>query len=80
MNCKAQLPVTNATRPTRPPQNKPKARTFNMTIKDAVQNSNVVADTLLVNSLNAKVLIDSGATKYFISKDFLISCNIKFIR
>ena len=36
------------------------ARTFNMNIKDAVQSSDVVAGTLSVNNVHAKVLFDSG--------------------
>ena len=56
--------------------NNPRARTFNMTMRDAVQNSDVVAGTLSVNSVPAKVLIDSGATRSFISKEFsqLLNC------
>ncbi|XP_074336685.1 uncharacterized protein LOC141673855 [Apium graveolens] len=53
------------------PPAQPKARTFNMSMKDAVQSSEVVAGTLPVNSINAKVLIDSGATRSFISTDFV---------
>ena len=51
-------------------ENNPRARTFNMTMRDAVQNSDVVAGTLSVNSVPAKVLIDSGATRFFISRKF----------
>lgn len=47
------------------------ARTFNMNMKDAIQSSDVVAGTLLVNATKARVLIDSGATRSFISKDFV---------
>ncbi|XP_063938040.1 uncharacterized protein LOC135147916 [Daucus carota subsp. sativus] len=49
----------------------PKARTYNMTMRDAVQDADVVAGTLTVNSLCAKVLIDSGATRSFISEYFV---------
>ena len=47
-----------------------------MTMRDAVQNSDVVAGTLSVNYVPAKVLIDSGATRSFISKEFsqLLKC------
>ncbi|KAK1365776.1 hypothetical protein POM88_041337 [Heracleum sosnowskyi] len=48
----------------------PTARTFNMTLKDAVRDPNVIAGTLLLNTINANVLFDSGATKSFISRDF----------
>ena len=51
-------------------ENQRRARTFNMTIRDEVQNSDVVAGTLSVNSIPVKVLIDSGATKSFISREF----------
>ena len=85
-NCRAVIPTiatSNMLRITAPTQtsdmlkiegpsseNHPRARTFNMTMRDAVQNSNVVACTLSVNSVPAKVLIDSGATKSFISRKF----------
>ena len=39
-----------------------------MTMRDTVQNSDVVAGMLSVNSIPAKVLIDSGAPKFFISR------------
>ena len=45
-------------------------RTLNMSMTDTVQSSEVVAGTLLVNSISAKVLIDTGATRSFISKEF----------
>ena len=54
-----------------PPPNQPKARTFNMTMKEAVQSPSVIAGTLLVNSVSSKVLIDSGATRSFVSEEFL---------
>ena len=60
----------------------PRARTFNMTMKDAVKDADVVAGTLPVNSVNAKVLIDSGATKSFISHDFALKlhCDIELLK
>ncbi|WOG95151.1 hypothetical protein DCAR_0414454 [Daucus carota subsp. sativus] len=61
--------------PTPTPPVQPRARTFNMTMKDAVQDSDVVAGMLIVNSLDAKVLIDSRATKSFISKNFVDKLN-----
>ena len=39
-------------------------------MRDAVQNSDMVAGTLSVNSVPAKVLIDSGTTRSFISRKF----------
>ncbi|XP_074327695.1 uncharacterized protein LOC141665606 [Apium graveolens] len=53
------------------------ARTFNMNVKDAIQSSDVVSGTLSVNAASAKVLIDSGATRYFISKSFVDKLNCK---
>ncbi|XP_074374571.1 uncharacterized protein LOC141714980 [Apium graveolens] len=52
-----------------------------MSMKDAVQSTDVVAGTLPVNSVNAKVLIDSGATRSFISKDFVdkLHCKIELL-
>ncbi|KAL8114698.1 hypothetical protein AgCh_021533 [Apium graveolens] len=47
------------------------ARTFDLKMKDAVQNSEVIAGTLLLNNVKAKVLIDSGATRSFISESFV---------
>ncbi|XP_074355837.1 uncharacterized protein LOC141695496 [Apium graveolens] len=65
--------------PALPPKNLPRARTFNMSIKEAVQSPNVVAGTLPVNSVNAQVLIDSGATRSFISENFIskVDCEIR---
>nr|XP_017227894.1 PREDICTED: uncharacterized protein LOC108203463 [Daucus carota subsp. sativus] len=51
------------------------ARTFNMNVKDAIQSSDVVSGTLSVNTASAKVLIDSGATRSFISKSFVDKWN-----
>ncbi|KAL8098310.1 hypothetical protein AgCh_031179 [Apium graveolens] len=39
--------------------------------EDDVQNSEVIAGTLLLNNVEAKVLIDSGATRSFISENFV---------
>ena len=92
-NCRIGMPATttnNLMRITAPNQNadmlriegpsaesNPRARTFNMTMRDAVQNSDVVAGTLSVNFVPAKVLIDSGATRSFISREFsqLLNCS-----
>ena len=78
-DCKEPVQQANVLRiagsPTPTPPVQPRARTFNMTMKDAVQDSDVVAGMLVVNSLNAKVLIDSGATKSFISKNFVDKLN-----
>ncbi|XP_074328388.1 uncharacterized protein LOC141666296 [Apium graveolens] len=55
----------------------PTARTFNMTMKDAVRNTNVIASTLLLNSNPANVLFDFGATKSFVSKEFAEKLDLK---
>ncbi|KAL8155242.1 hypothetical protein AgCh_000568 [Apium graveolens] len=56
-----------------PPTTTPQAtaRTFDLKMKDVVQNSEVIAGTLLLNNVEAKVLIDSGATRSFISETFV---------
>ena len=53
----------------------PPAKTFNMTMREAVKDADVVAGTLLVNYMHAKVLIDSGATKSVISELFASKLN-----
>ncbi|XP_074374293.1 uncharacterized protein LOC141714689 [Apium graveolens] len=55
----------------------PTARTFNMTVKDAVRNTNAIAGTILLNSNPANVLFNFGATKSFISKEFAEKLNSK---
>ncbi|KAL8125298.1 hypothetical protein AgCh_012835 [Apium graveolens] len=47
------------------------SRTFDLKMKDAVQNSEVIESKLLMNNVEAKVLIDSGATRSFISETFV---------
>ena len=53
-----------------PATNRPTARTFNMTVQDAVQSKDMVSGIIPVNSINAYVLFDSGATCSFISDEF----------
>ncbi|XP_074352573.1 uncharacterized protein LOC141691713 [Apium graveolens] len=60
-----------------PPSNKPIARTFNMTVKDAIVDNDVIAGMLLVNSEDACVLIDFGATRSFISLNFMSKLGIE---
>ena len=55
----------------------PTARTFNMTVQDAVKDSDVIAGTLSLQSVSANVLFDSGTTKSFISKDFAHKLKLK---
>ncbi|KAL8121324.1 hypothetical protein AgCh_018164 [Apium graveolens] len=92
-NCKEQVQSVNVSRIVGPSsqgvpriegapvKNQPKSRTFNMTMQDAVQSSDVVAGTLPVNSVDAKVLFDSGATRSFISQDFVdkLHCEFKLL-
>ncbi|XP_074366445.1 uncharacterized protein LOC141707278 [Apium graveolens] len=80
-NCKEQAPGTNVPTTAGPsfqmmprsegPSAQPKTGTFNLTMPDAVQSSDVVVGTLLINSVGAKVLIESGATRSFISQNFV---------
>ena len=72
-DCNMTAPVNKVLRiGAAPATAQPKARTFNMTMRNAVKDSDVVAGTLPINSIQAKVLIDSGATKSFISNDFAV--------
>ncbi|KAK1384047.1 hypothetical protein POM88_021782 [Heracleum sosnowskyi] len=77
-DCRALATVNNMIRAIEAPPAvdvQPLARTYNMSMREAVRDSDVVAGTLLVNSVNAKVLIDSGATKSFISETFARKLN-----
>ncbi|XP_074339169.1 uncharacterized protein LOC141714008 [Apium graveolens] len=55
------------------------ARTFNLKMKDTVQNLDVIAGKLSINNVEAKVLTNSGATRSFISESFAgrINCDKK---
>ncbi|XP_074362902.1 uncharacterized protein LOC141703217 [Apium graveolens] len=57
------------------------ARTFNLNVKDVIQSSDVVLGTLSVNAASAKVLINSRATRSFISKSFVdkLNCEIQLM-
>lgn len=71
--CKTPIQSSNLMRLTAPPPlpvYQAPARTFNLKMKDVVQDPDVVAGMLLVNAISAKSLIDSGATKSFISQEF----------
>ena len=48
-----------------------------MNISEAVEDTEVVAGMLLINSKCANILFDSGATKSFISEEFLKRLNYK---
>ena len=54
----------------------PTARTFNMTVGEAIRDAEVIAGTLSLNFINAHVLFDSGATKSFVSRDFASKLNL----
>ncbi|XP_074342544.1 uncharacterized protein LOC141680138 [Apium graveolens] len=73
-------PSESAT-PVFPPFYPAQAQTFNMNIKDVVQSSEVVAGTLFVNNVNAKVLFNSGDTRSFISESFVgrLNCEIELL-
>ncbi|KAL8108572.1 hypothetical protein AgCh_024881 [Apium graveolens] len=80
-DCKTPAPVSNALRimgSTPAVSETPRARVSDMSVKDAIQDTDVMAGTLNVNSLCAKVLIDSGATRSFISQDFVSKLNCPF--
>ncbi|XP_063942800.1 uncharacterized protein LOC135150434 [Daucus carota subsp. sativus] len=83
-DCKTPAPVSNALRimGTVPEVNEPpRARVFDMSVEDAIQDADVVTGTLNVNSINAKVLIDSGATRSFISQAFVdkLNCPVELL-
>ena len=52
-----------------------------MTMGDVIQNTYVVVGTLYINSIRSKVLIDSGATKSFISQEFahILNCETQVL-
>ena len=75
-DCRTRATASNALRiedPTTP--NQPRARAFNMNISEAVEDTEVVASMLIINSKHANILFDLGATKSFISEEFLKSLN-----
>ncbi|KAK1372774.1 hypothetical protein POM88_028967 [Heracleum sosnowskyi] len=81
-DCRAPATVNNMIRAIEAPpvvNVQPLARTYNMSMGEAVRDSDVVAGTLLVNSIPVQVLIDSGATKSFISETFArrLNCVMK---
>lgn len=45
-----------------PSTNQPTTRAINMSMGEAVKNKDVIVGMLPINSVNAKVLVDSGAT------------------
>ncbi|XP_074322907.1 uncharacterized protein LOC141659878 [Apium graveolens] len=57
----------------------PAISNFNMTVQDAIWNTDLIAGTLLLNSKRANVSFDSGATKSFISRKFAKKLNLNVI-
>ena len=55
----------------------PTARTFNMTVGEAIRDPEVITGTLSLNSVHAHVLFDSGATKSFVSREFANKLNLE---
>ncbi|XP_074356713.1 uncharacterized protein LOC141696474 [Apium graveolens] len=79
-NCKEPVQKANVLRISGPPPllapaAQPRAITFNMTMKDAMQNADVVACTLVINSVEVKMLLDSGATRSFITESVIDRLN-----
>ena len=74
--CRTSGPTTSRQSGTTP-NKAPTARTFNMTVHDAVRDTDVIAGTLSLNSISAHILFDSGATKSFISQEFAHKLNLK---
>ncbi|KAL8110065.1 hypothetical protein AgCh_025971 [Apium graveolens] len=79
-SCKEPVQMANVLRiagpsPLPAPTAQPRARTFNMSMKDVVQDVDVVAGMLVINSVEVKVLMDSGATRSFISESILDRLN-----
>ena len=71
-DCKTPTTRNNAMKIVgRTTSNQPRARAFNMNINEAVEDTEMVTCMLLINSKRANILFDSGATKSFISEDFL---------
>ncbi|XP_074378301.1 uncharacterized protein LOC141719830 [Apium graveolens] len=67
------LRITRPPLPTPPVQ--PRARTLNMTVKDVVQDANVIAGMLIINSIEGKTLIDSGAIRSSVFENFVDKLN-----
>lgn len=59
-----------------PASDRPMARTYNMTVKDAMESAHVVIGTLPINSTESYVLFDSRATKSFIYARFATKHNL----
>lgn len=56
--------------------NQPIARTFNITVQDAVASKDVVSSTIPINNINTYILFDLDATCSFISKEFAQRLNL----
>ena len=55
----------------------PTARTFNMTVGEAIRDPEVITGTLSLKSVNVNVLFDSGATKSFVSREIANKLNLE---
>ena len=73
----APPPKDNSERNNNATGSKPTSRSFNMSIKEAIVDNDVISGTLLVNSVNACVLVDSGATRSFISERLLTKLRLE---
>ncbi|XP_074351457.1 uncharacterized protein LOC141690568 [Apium graveolens] len=81
-NCKGLVQKANVLRITGPSPSaalaaQPRVRTFNMTMKNVVQNADVVACMLDIKSVEVKVLIDFGVTRSFIAESVI--ARLKFV-
>ncbi|XP_074362411.1 uncharacterized protein LOC141702680, partial [Apium graveolens] len=68
--------ATQGTASQGPTSSTAKARTFKMTKRSNAQDSDVVAGTLSLKSVPIKVLFDSGASKSFISRNFVVKMDL----
>ena len=75
-DCRAQATGSNALRiASLTTPNQPRARAFNMNVSESIEDTEVVTYMLLINSKHANILFHLGATKSFISEDFMKSLN-----
>ncbi|KAL8125530.1 hypothetical protein AgCh_012993 [Apium graveolens] len=59
------------------PTNRAMSRTFNMSVHDALEADEVITGTFPICSINAYVSIDTGATKSFVSIQFVGNNNLQ---
>ncbi|KAL8104948.1 hypothetical protein AgCh_028926 [Apium graveolens] len=76
-NCKAASQgIVGGSASQGPATSTARARTFKMTKRSNAQDSDVVVDTLFINSVSVKVLFDSGVSKSFILKKCVNKMNL----